>query len=357
MITFYITLIIVFIGSFLSRITYDKKYRYISFFWISITILILISISGLRSGIGDTYFYKHSFTLLAQNPGSFKFKGDFALNLISLTLINFTSNPQSLIFVAALITNLFNIIMFNKYRSYLELQVYIYITSGYYIVTMNGLRQCIAAALVFACTPFIVKRKFFPYCILVILISTFHQSALALIPVYFVVREKAWSKKMLKFMMVAMFIIVFYQLVSPLIYKMLEATSYSKYSEFSEGGSSLMRTIVNSVPVVLAYLKREELEEKWQIKDVFVNMSIINLIFVALGMFNWIFNRFALYTQLYNFVLIPYIIKNCFRGKEKRLLYIGVIICYFIFFYREQFIGMEMKYTSDYFDFTNIFYK
>lgn len=357
MLPFYSTIISTYIFCFMARISYDKKFRVLSIFWIAFVTLILIFLSGLRSGIGDTYFYKHSFTILAQNPDSFKFEGDFALNLLSLIIINFTSDPQVLIFIAALITNLFNIIMFNKYRSYLELQVYIYITSGYYIVTMNGLRQCIAAALVFACTPFIIKRKFLPYCILVILISTFHQSALALIPIYFVVKEKAWSKKMIKFMIIAMVMIVFYQLVSPFIFKILEYTSYGKYSEFSEGGSSLMRTIVNSVPVVLAYIKREELEEKWQIKDIFVNMSIINLIFVSLGMFNWIFNRFALYTQLYNFVLIPYIIKNCFKGKERRLLYIGVIICYFIFFYREQVIGMGMKYTSDYFDFTNIFYK
>ena len=357
MLPFYSTIISTYIFCFMARISYDKKFRVLAIFWIAFATLILIFLSGLRSGIGDTYFYKHSFTILAQNPDSFKFEGDFALNLLSLIIINFTSDPQVLIFIAALITNLFNIIMFNKYRSYLELQIYIYITSGYYCTTMNGLRQCIAAALVFICTPLIIKRSFFSYCILVILISTFHQSALALIPIYFVVKEKAWSKRMVKFMIITMVIIVFYQLVSPFIFKILEYTSYSKYSEFSEGGSSLMRTIVNSVPVILAYLKREELEEKWKIKDVFVNMSIINLIFVALGMFNWIFNRFALYTQLYNFVLIPYIIKNCFKGKERRLLYIGAIICYFIFFYREQVIGMGMKYTSDYFDFTNIFYK
>lgn len=356
MVPFYSTIISTYIFCFMARISYDKKFRALAILWLIFVTLILIFLSGLRREIGDTYFYKHSFTILAQNPDSFKFEGDFGLNLISLIIINFTTDPQSIIFVAALITNLFNMIMFNKYRSYLELQVYIYITSGYYIVTMNGLRQCIAASLVFACTPLIIRGKFIPYCILVILISTFHQSALALIPIYFVVREKAWSKRMIQFMIIAVFVIVFYELVSPLIFKLLESTSYGKYSEFSEGGSSLMRTIVNSVPVVLAYLKREELEEKWEIKDIFVNMSIINLIFVALGMFNWIFNRFALYTQLYNFILIPYIIQNCFKGKEKRLLYIGVIICYFIFFYREQVIGMSMKYTSDYFKLNEIFY-
>ena len=357
MLPFYSTIISTYIFCFMARISYDKKFRALAMFWLIFPTLILIFLSGLRRGIGDTYFYKHSFTLLAQNPDSFKFNGDFALNLISLILINFTSDPQSIIFVAALITNLINMIVFSKYRSYLELQVYIYITSGYYIVTMNGLRQCIAAALAFACTPLITKGKFLPYSILIILISTFHQSVLALIPIYFVVREKAWSKKMVKFMVLALFIVVFYQLVSPLIFKFLESTSYGKYSTFSEGGSSVMRTIVNAVPVVLSYLKREELEQEWEIKDVFVNMSIINLIFVALGMFNWIFNRFTLYTQLYNFILIPFIIKNMFKGKEKRLLYVGIIICYFIFFYREQVIGMGMKYSSEYFNLTNIFYK
>ena len=73
-------------------------------------------------------------------------------------------------------------------------------------------------------------------------------------------------------------------------------------------------------------------------------MALINVIFVAFGMFNWIFNRFTLYMQLYNFILIPYIVKNCLQGKERRLIYIGFIICYFIFLYREQVIGMNMIY-------------
>lgn len=354
---FYITIISTYIFCFFARISYDKKFRNLALFWVILTTLILIVLSGLRKGVGDTYFYKHSFTILAQNPDSFKFEGDFALNLLSLIIINFTTEPQVLIFIASLITNLVNMIMFNKYRSYLELQVYIYITSGYYTVTMNGLRQCIAAALAFLCTYFIKKEKFLWYFLFIVLISKFHNSALALIPLYFVVKEKAWSKRMVIFMILSIFTIVFYQIVSPLIFKMLDFINYSKYQNFNEGGSSFMRVLVNSVPVILAYIKRKELEEKWEESNIFVNMSIINLIFVALGMFNWIYNRFSLYTQLYNFILIPYMIKNIFVGKEKRLLYIGAFICYFIFFYREQVLGMGLSYISEYFNFTDIFYK
>ena len=356
MLPFYSTIISTYIFYFFARISYYKKFRGLAIFWSLLVAVILILVSGLRSGIGDTTFYKHSYLLLAQDPSKFVMEGDFALNLLSLFLINFTAVPQILIFVCAVITNLLNVIMFNKYRTYLELQVYIYITSGYYFVTMNGIRQCIAAALLFICTPLIIRRKFFPYCICVLLISTFHQSALALITIYFVVGEEAWSKRMIQFMVIALVGIICYQVISPLIFKALANTTYGQYGSSTEGGSSLMRTIVNAVPVVLAYLKRKELADNWPIKDVFVNMSIINLIFVALGMFNWIFNRFTLYLQLYNFVLIPAVIKYGCKGKERRLIYFAVIVCYFIFMYYEQVIGMGMKYSTDCFDLNKFLY-
>ena len=353
---FYITIVSTYIFNILARISYDKKYRGLAIFWGILVAIILVAVSGLRDGIGDTPFYKHSFNLLVQNPDSFKFEGDFFLSLMSLFLMQISTDPQILIFTVALITNILNAIVFNKYRSYLELQVYIYITSGYYIVTMNGIRQCLAASILFICTPLITNGKFKTYALCVILISTIHQSALMFIPIYFVVREEAWSKRMIQFMVIALICIIGYQLISPLIFKVLEDTTYGQYGSSTEGGSSLMRTIVNAVPVVLAFLKRKELKEAWADKNVFVNMSIINLIFVSLGMFNWIFNRFTLYLQLYNFILIPYIIKNCLKGKEKRLIYFGLLICYFIFLYYEQVIGMGMNYTSKYFNFNKLLY-
>ncbi|MEG1311459.1 MAG: EpsG family protein [Romboutsia sp.] len=339
----------------MARISYEKDYKIIGVFWSILVITILVLTSGLRSGIGDTSAYKHSFDLLVQDPTSFRLEGDFALGLLSLLLMKISTDPQILIFTTALITNLFNVAVFNKYRSYLELQVYMYITSGYYIVTMNGIRQCLAAAIIFICTKLIIEGKFKTYCICILFIATIHGSAIIMIPLYFIVRQEAWSKKMLILMILASLGVLLYEVISPIIFKALENTQYAHYSEFDEGGSSVMRTIVNAVPVILAYLKRKELKEKWNNSNIFVNISIINLVFVAFGMFNWIFNRFTIYFQLYNFILIPYILKNCTEGKEKRLFYFGFIVCYFIFFYREQVMGMNLIYHSDYniFDFYN----
>lgn len=300
--------------------------------------------------------YMHSYRLMIQDPSTIDFSRDIGFTLLSFILTQVSTNTQTLIFVVALITNILNVGMFYKYKSYLELQVYMYITSGYFTVTMNGIRQCLAAALVFICNKFIINGDFKKYLLFVLIISMFHGSVLIMIPIYFIVRQKAWSKTVIKLIFLACIGVIFYDAFSEILFKALESTQYGHYSGFKEGGSSVIRTIINAVPVVLAYIKREELKEKWPESNIFVNMSLINVIFVAFGMMNWIFNRFSLYFQLYNFILMPFIIKNCFKGKERRLLYFGFIICYFIFFYKEQVIQLGMNYKSDYLNFENIFY-
>ena len=322
-----------------------------------IVVMTLIIISGLRQGIGDTYFYKHSYELLYENIDSFKIDADFGFSIFSILLMQISSDPQILIFTAALITNLFNCIIFYKYKNYIELQLYMYIASGYYLTTMNGLRQSLAATLLFICTPLIIKGKFKLYLLFILIISTIHASALIMIPIYFIAKQAPWSKKIWVMIMIAIMSALFYDIFIQLLNSFLSNTQYAYYKDFSEGGSSGIRAIVNLIPAILAYVKRNELKEKWPASNIFINISLINAIFVSFGMFNWIFNRFSIYFQLYNFILLPYIIKNCFKGKEKRVIYFLFLICYFIFFYREQVIGLNMNYTSDYLNFNNIFYK
>ncbi|MDU2265562.1 EpsG family protein [Clostridium celatum] len=353
---FYGELALVYFFSLVSRICNYKKQRIMAILFGILTVIVLVVVAGLSRGIGDSGMYKHSYNILVQNPSSATFDRDGGWTLYNLILTFISSNPQTLLIITALITHLLNFIILYKYQSYLELQVYLYIASGYYLVTMNGMRQCLAAALIFICTKYLIQGKFKKYLVSILLISSIHGSALIMIPIYFIVRQEAWSKRIMKLLILAVIGVISYGYLEPIFFKLLENTQYGHYSEFKEGGSSLMRTIVNLVPTILAYLKRDKLKEVWAEGNIFINMSIINSIFVAFGMYNWIFNRFTLYFQLYNFILLPYIIKSCFKGKEKRLLYIGLLICYFIFLYREQVIGLNIQYRSDYLDFNKLFY-
>ena len=58
MTVFYLTLVSVYIFSLMARII-RVEHRKIAWIFVIIVIFILTLVSGLRSGIGDTYMYKH----------------------------------------------------------------------------------------------------------------------------------------------------------------------------------------------------------------------------------------------------------------------------------------------------------
>ena len=351
---FYFTLISTYILALISRIS--KNRRILSYLFIFLVFIVMFIISAFRNDIGDTFGYKLTYTM--NDNYKFSMEGDWGFSLFQYVLYKINSNPLFLLIVTSLITVGFNIYNLYHYCSYMELEVYMYITSGYFTTTMNGIRQSMLAAVVFTFTRIIEKENTILFIVAVILASPFHQSVLILIPVYFIVKQEAWSKTTVAVIIVSCIGFMGFSTIFPALLGALEDTNYGYYANQTDmGGSSFMRVIVNAVPVVLAYIKRKELKESWPKSNIFVNMSLINVIFVAFGMYNWIFNRFTIYFQLYNFVLIPYIIQNCFKGKEKRLLYFGFMLCYFGFFYYEQVIGFNMQYNSKYLKFDKIFYK
>ncbi len=351
----YLTLLLTYISAFISRISKNRKV--LSIFYCFLVFGIIFLVSALRGDtIGDTFQYKHSYSLLYKYK--FSTEGDWGFNLFQYFLYKINKEPQFLIIITSLITVGFNIYNLYHYCSYMELEIYMYITSGYFITSMNGIRQSMLAAVVFTFTRIIEKENTILFIFAVILASPFHQSVLILIPVYFIVKQEAWSKTTVAVIIVSCIGFMGFSTIFPALLRALEDTNYGYYANQTDmGGSSFMRVIVNAVPVILAYIKRKELKENWPKSNIFVNMALINVIFVAFGMYNWIFNRFTIYFQLYNFVLIPYIIQHCFNGKERRLIYVGFLLCYFIFFYKEQVLSLNINYTSKYLDFNKIFYE
>lgn len=333
---------------------FSQKHKYSEYIFIGITVLIFIFVAGLRSNIGDTSVYVEQYTNLVNFNGELEGK-DKGFTVFILILYNICTDPQFMIFVTAFITQVYNFITMYKYKSYFELESYMYIASGSYLVTMNGIRQALAGAVMFAYTHLIIKGKFIPYLLIVLLMSTVHNSALIMIPVYFIVRQEAWSKN--TFIIIGLSSIgflFFYQLV-PIMMDILGNSTYTEYEEallIAGQGSSFMRVLVYAVPVILSYWHRDRIKEMWPESNVFINMSLLNLIVITFSLYNWIFARFSIYFQMYNFILLPFIIKNCFKRRQERdLIYYLFLICYFIFFYREQVIGMGIVYKSNFLNF------
>lgn len=314
------------------------------------TAIVLVLASGLRSNIGDTFFYARIYEI---NDFTWKFivsQKDIGFGLLQMILKKYSDDPQILIFTTALVTNVLIIAVLSKYSRMFELSTYIYITGGLFLVSMNGIRQVLAAAIIFTATKYLINGNWARYFFIIFIASLFHKSALILIPIYFLARYKAWS--------VGTFILLFFSIAmvggygyfSSILFSAIENTQYGHYSEFDEGGASMIRVAVYAAPLIIAYLGRDKLRNIFPGSDYIVNMTLIGLVFMIIATQNWIFARFSIYFNLYQLILISWIVK-LFNHKEQRVVYFGILICYFIYYFYENVVTLHIDYRSNFLGF------
>ena len=313
--------------------------------FILLALITLVSVSGLRSNIGDTFFYVHAYKINRIDWDYILDNKDIGFGMLQMLLQKISMNPQLLIFVTALITNGLIMIVLYKYCRLIELGLYVFITSGIFLTSMNGLRQFLAAAILFAGTKYLIEGNWKRYGGVVLLASSIHMSAIIMIPMYFIVRSKAWSKTTVLLLFLSVILVLGFNHFQEFLFSALESTQYGHYQHFSEGGASILRVLVTSVPLLLAFMGRERLKEIFPDSDVIINMSILGVVFMLVSTQNWIFARFYYYFGLYQLILIPWVVQS-FRERDRKLIYFGVIICYFLFFYYEEVISLGIQYKS-----------
>ena len=316
--------------------------------FVFIAMLSLVLISGLRANIGDTYFYKHAFTGNNFEWSNVSQQKNIGFWIFQMILKQFSEDPQILIFTAALFTNVLIVLVLVNYSRMIELSLYVYITGGLFLISMNGIRQVMTAAILFTGTKFLIEGKWYYYFLIVVFASTFHESALILIPIYFLVRYKAWSKATWLLLVCSIIIVIGYDQFSTLLFSAIEDTQYGHYSEFQEGGANIVRVAVDAVPLLIAFLGREKLREIFPSSDYIVNMTLVGFIFMIISTQNWIFARFTIYFTLYQLILISWMIK-LFHKKDQRFMYFCLVVCYFLYYFYENVITLNIQYRSEFF--------
>ncbi|MED1205195.1 EpsG family protein [Heyndrickxia acidicola] len=307
----------------------------------------LVIVSGLREGIGDTGAYRHAYTINNFTWGYITSQKDIGFGIFQAILKHFTNNAQVLIFLTALITNVLIIIVLYKYSRLFELSLYVYITNGWFLTSMNGMRQCLAAAIIFAATKFLFDGSWKKYFIVVLLASTIHETAFILLPLYFIVRRKAWTWTTLVIIMMAIVIVLGFNQFSEVLYSVIKDTQYGGYNNFSEGGANILRVAVDAAPLLIAFLGRHRLRQILPNSDCIVNLSIIGIVFMIVSTQDWIFARFSIYFSLYQLILISWIIK-LFKSNNQRFIYYLIIFFYFIYHYYENVITLNIQYSSSF---------
>lgn len=218
------------------------------------------------------------------------------------------------------------------------LSIFLFITSMYYFDLFNGMRQMIATALMFAAYPLAVKRKWLPVALITLIAYGFHASApVVLLAFLFAVYVKPGS--VLTWVLIGFFALLYFNFASFagwLVTALQNADSvYANYEESLSQfdiGANFLRFALTAVPVIIGGIAWRILKGQRKDAGVLLNLSILNALFMLLSTRNWIFARFSMFFGIYNILLWPELLK-CFEPKSKRLMTLGVICVYFIYFW------------------------
>lgn len=232
--------------------------------------------------------------------------------------------------------------VYKKHSSDFFMSMFLFLASGEYVQwTHNGIRQFIAVAMIFAATDLLLKKKYVPYFAIVLFASTFHASALIMIPMCFVVQGPPWNNKTVLFILVVLAAVFSVDELTGAITTLMENTQYSnEVNQFLDtDGTNYLRVLVFCIPPIIALIFRKRLlRVDDPLANLATNMSIASMGTYIISMFtSGIFiGRLPIYFSLYNYMLLPWIIQRTFDKRSSKLIYLIVMGCYMVYYYYQM---------------------
>lgn len=252
---------------------------------------------------------------------------------------NFENNVTAFRVAMALVHSIPVVLIFRKYSESYLMTIFLFVSGSYHVGwMMNGLRQFMAVAIIFAATPFLQEKKYGKLIAVILLASTFHVTALLMIPVVFIVQGKAWNQKTIFYIVVALIAMYVFNNYTGVMNYMLQGTEFEgaveSWQAMGDDGTSPIRVFVNAIPMMLAFLGRNHIDrENDPILNICVNMSVITtgLYLISMVTSGIMMGRLPVYTSLYNLILLPNLIPKLFTRSSTRV--VNLLMCGFYMFY------------------------
>ena len=216
------------------------------------------------------------------------------------------------------------------YRNFSEdyvFSVFLFIASmSYDSWMMNGMRQFLAATMIFGALPLIIRKKYILSLFIVLAAMTVHKGALLMIPVLIIAHSRPWSKLMILSMVLFAVVLYFY----------IGHSDWMSDEELQAAqGSNPLRIAISSIPVILAFIGRKKIAEaNNRLINLCINISVSTVIMYAIASITSgvMVGRLPGFTTIFNYLLFPYLLNKAFNENVSRNLKTGVTLLYIVYF-------------------------
>ncbi len=306
---------------------YSEQYSYRKI--VMLTAAILIFVAGFRYQVGTDYGnYRESFI----HRGSFSWNAikSFEPGYNFIIWINklIYDDYGAMFFMVSLVTIWLNVKTISKYCDTFCLSILLYIFIGAWTGSFNGIRQYLAAAILFAGHRLIIERRFFKYCVIVLFASFIHITALIMFPVYFIADKRITLRTIIAYFIVCIIMRFSYDYFFSIM-STVKGSDQTVY-EYMQTNVNVLRTLVNIAPACMLCLLTREYKD--DVDNIFYfNMLILNAVFMASMTGSAYLARIGIYTEIYITLALPKIV-NAFDHKDRKILVLSIVVLYLVFF-------------------------
>lgn len=291
--------------------------------------LVLIGVSALRWGVGTDFFgyirnfdiYKTSFF---EDLSSFNEPGIKGLALV-VSLVR--DDARVFVAVAAVITVGLMLWTITRYSTAIAMSFLLFVFVGTWHGSFNGVRQFLAAAIILAGHRFIIDRKLIKFALVIGLAASFHISALAMAPLYFVPRGRLRRRMILLLAAIAVALLYASDAVLGLVTFVNEDLTLTDYVTTS---INPLRIAVAVAPVLLYGSRgvRTEADGEWFYR----NMAFVHAVVMVAASWSAYLGRFGIYTTAF----LPLVLPRLVDFPDRRLTALvrtGIVLLYAAYWY------------------------
>lgn len=299
---------------------------------------------GVRSGVADTATYIAMFKACPKRlsyiseilASDSKARGFDIFQLVFKCIIS--KDYHAWLMTIAVLSGVPIMLVLRKRSCNFFYSCFLFMVMQHFTWMLNGIRQFLVVAILFLLSDWILEKKTIPFILAVLLLSTVHFTALIMIPMYFIVTEKPFGKKVILFCIVLLICIVFIEPFVATLEESLSETAYAGYTKqfAQDDGVNPLRVLVMLVPPAIAFVGRKRIRNlNDSYINICINMSVVSAGLYLLGVFTSgiLIGRLPIYFELYNLILLPYLIEKCFTPKSTKILYILAAMGYGAFYF------------------------
>lgn len=281
---------------------------------------VLVAVATLRYGIGYDYFnylelYEQlgpmTAAQLMQDHVALEFPG-YALYTRLCWLLGLSY--RELLLVTNLLLTGVVLCFIRKYSPLPWLGVYLYLTLQFFAHSMNLFRQSIAATICLLAYPFLKKRRLLPFVLIVLAASSFHLSALFLLPFYWVLN---WRVDGRIYTVIGAVCVPFY-LLSNQAAEFLTQYLFPNYAGYIGSrywvGLGERYAVFPILYFAAVFLMRKKLQRADESSRQLINSAFYVMLLYIFSTHHMILERFSIYLFMYAMVLLPKLV-DCLGGQ------------------------------------------